>query len=52
VQNGSPQPVFARPFVSKNIMARRTVKGRPNRASNEVVLVAAPRKQSVASDDR
>jgi hypothetical protein len=52
VQYGSPQPVSARPFVFKNIMARRTVKGRPNRDSNEVVPAAASRKQSGASDDR
>jgi hypothetical protein len=52
VQHGSPQRISARPFVSKNIMARRIVKGQPNRASDEVVLATALRKQSVASDDR
>jgi hypothetical protein len=41
VQHGSPQPIFAKPFVSKNIMARRTMKGRPNRASDEAVPVVA-----------
>jgi hypothetical protein len=52
VQHASPQLVSARPFVSKNIMARRTIKGQPNRASDEAVPTIAPRKQSVASDDR
>jgi hypothetical protein len=44
VQLGFPQPISARPFLSKNIMARRTVKGRPNRASDEAVRAAALRK--------
>jgi hypothetical protein len=52
VQHGSPQSVSTRPFISKNIMVRRIVKGRPNRASDEAVPAIAPRKQSVASDDR
>jgi hypothetical protein len=52
VQHGSPQPVSIRPFVSKNIMTRRTIKGRPNRANDEAVTAASPRKQSVTSDDR
>jgi hypothetical protein len=33
-------------------MARRTIKGQPNRASEEAVPAPPPRKQSVASDDR
>jgi hypothetical protein len=52
VQHGSPKPVSARPFVSKNIMVRRTAKRQPNRASNEAVPAVAPRKQSMSSDDR
>jgi hypothetical protein len=52
VQHGFPQPIFACPIVSKNLMARRTVKSRANRASDEAVPAAAPRKQTVASDDR
>jgi hypothetical protein len=33
-------------------MGRRTVKGRPKRASDEAVATAAPRKQAVVSDDQ
>jgi hypothetical protein len=32
-------------------MVRRTVKGRPNRANDEVVPAASKRKQGVESDD-
>jgi hypothetical protein len=52
VQHGSPRPVSTRPFVSKNLMARRTVKGRPNMASDEAVLTTGQRKQGVPSNDR
>jgi hypothetical protein len=52
VQHGSPQHIFVRPFVSMNIMARRTVKGRLNRASDEAVPATGQRKQGVSSDDR
>jgi hypothetical protein len=52
VQHGSPQPISASPVVSKNLMARRTVKSRANRASDEAVSAAAPRKTTVASDDQ
>jgi hypothetical protein len=33
-------------------MARRAVKGRPNRANDEAIPAADQRKQGVASDDR
>jgi hypothetical protein len=52
VQHGSPRPVSTRPFVSKNLMARRTVKGRPNMASDEAILTTGQRKQGVPSNDR
>jgi hypothetical protein len=52
MQHGSPQPISISPVVSKNLMARRTVKSRANRASDEAVAVAAPRKPTMASDDR
>jgi hypothetical protein len=51
VQHGSDQPVSSRPVVFKNLMARRTVKSRPTRASDEVVPATSPRNQSVAYDD-
>jgi hypothetical protein len=52
VQHGSSQPVSSRHVVSNNLKARRTVNSRPTRASDEVVPIAALRKQTVASDDR
>jgi hypothetical protein len=52
MQHGSPQPVSVSFVVSKNLMARRTVKSRANRVSDEAVPTAALRKPIVASDDR
>jgi hypothetical protein len=52
VQHGSPQPVSASPVIFKNLMAKRTIKSRANRANDEAVPAAAPRKPTVASDDR
>jgi hypothetical protein len=52
VQHGLSQAVFVRTFVFKNIMVRRTVKGRPNRASDEAVPTGGQMKQGMASDDR
>jgi hypothetical protein len=52
VQHDSPQPVSSSHVVSNNLMAKRTIKSRPTRANDEAVPATAPRKQSVASDDR
>jgi hypothetical protein len=52
VQHGSPQPVSTSPVVSKNLMDRRSIKSRENRASDEAVPAVALRKPIVASDDR
>jgi hypothetical protein len=52
VQHGSRQPISPRLVVSKNLMARRTVKSRTTRASDEVIATVAPKKKSVTSDDR
>jgi hypothetical protein len=50
VQHGSPKSVSARPIVSKNLMARRSV--RPKGASYKAIPTVALRKQVVASDDQ
>jgi hypothetical protein len=52
VQHGSRHPISASPIVSKNLMARRYVKSRANRASDEAVPAVTSRKPTVASDDR
>jgi hypothetical protein len=52
VQHGSPQPIFARHVISKNLMARRSIKGQSKRASDEAVATTAPKKQAMASDDK
>jgi hypothetical protein len=50
VQHGSPQPVSTRLFVSKNLMARRSVRRKVS--SDKAVPTVAPNKQVVASDDQ
>jgi hypothetical protein len=52
VKHGSPQPISASPVIFKNLMAKRTIKSRANRANDEAVPTTAPRKPTVASDDR
>jgi hypothetical protein len=50
VQHGSPQPVSTRLFVSKNLMARRSVRRKVS--SDKAVPTASPNKQAAASDDQ
>jgi hypothetical protein len=49
VQHGSPQLVSVRPFISKNLMSRRSVRRKVS--SDKAVPTAAPNKQAVTSDD-
>jgi hypothetical protein len=50
VQHGSPQPVYAWLFVSKNLMATRSVRRKVS--SDKAVPTASLNKQAVASDDQ
>jgi hypothetical protein len=50
VQHGSPQPVSARLFVSKNLMVRRYVRRKVS--SDKAVPTTSSNKQVVASDDQ
>jgi hypothetical protein len=50
VQHGSPHPVSAWFFISKNLMARRSVRRKVS--NDKVVPITAPNKQAVASDDQ
>jgi hypothetical protein len=50
--NMAPFNLFSTsPVVFKNLMPRRPVKSRANRASDEAIPVATQRKQAMASDD-
>jgi hypothetical protein len=49
VQHGSPQPVSALLFVSKNLMVRRSVRRKVS--IDKADPAASPNKQAVASDD-
>jgi hypothetical protein len=50
VQHDSPQPVSAWLFVSKNLMARRSV--RRKGSSDKAIPTAALRKPAMASDNQ
>jgi hypothetical protein len=50
VQHGSPHPVSAWLFISKNLMARRSVQRKVS--NDKAVPITAPNKQAVASDDQ